>query len=193
MNNNSKVYSSIFGKFLAGLAILMTLFSMRSFARGFDSINTRQPADFKTKEIDLNGLDYYRGLMLTAFYVSGRQAGFGTVGSIPRIRRILRTAGPFEIRGNGDHIQIPSLSVKPVGIAQYNYIIFVVHSPYLDEVALRNLDGTIPVGQEGIDFTKTGDSSPFNHRDIFFMPKDSVGSGSEKGIARITLRPRIIR
>ncbi len=140
----------------------------------------------------LKGLDTYRGLYATIFFVSGREAGLGIAGSRPRIRQVMKIEGPFEIHGNGELVTIPATAVSRVGAFQFNYVMIVVHSPYIEKVAIRNLDGTVPDGQGKVDTTITDDSSPFNYRDLFVLKKFEI-SGAEKTGAIVQLVPHSIR
>ena len=139
----------------------------------------------------LKGLDTYRGLYATIFYVSGREAGIGLVGSRPRIRHVMKVEGPFEIHGNGELVSIPATGVARVGALQFNYVMIVVHSPYIEKVSIRNLDGSIPEGQGRVDTSIIDDSSPFNHKDLFVLKKFQI-MGSEKVGNIIQLIPHTI-
>ena len=75
-----------------------------------------------------------------------------------------------------------------------------MHSPYLDAVGVRNLDGTIPNGQENIITSnlirniQEGDANnPFNHKQDFFLNNYSIMRNAvDKSFAEIKLKPLII-
>lgn len=171
-------------KTLTGI-MLSLLLSTSVWAGGITNVNS----------IKISGLDHFRGLMLSVFYVNARPAGFGTQGSQPRVRDILKIAGPFEIHGNGEAVTIPSTAVVAEGYKIFNYAYFVVHSPYLDEVGIRNVDGSIPPGQKLQRVSVTGDdNNPFNHRYVFFASRLDLHREADKstGVVNLNVNPKLI-
>ncbi|HAZ14818.1 MAG: hypothetical protein A2X86_22155 [Bdellovibrionales bacterium GWA2_49_15] len=178
---------SLIGFLALGLLLLVGKVS----AAPGDRIVTGRGALESINTFHLKGLDTYRGLYATVFFVSGREAGLGLAGSRPRIRQVMKIEGPFEIHGGGELVSIPATAVARIGALQFNYVMIVVHSPYIEKIAIRNLDGSIPEGQGKVDTSITDDSSPFNHKDLFILKKFQVTS-AEKAGKIIQLMPHTI-
>ncbi|MBI2522289.1 MAG: hypothetical protein HYV97_17855 [Bdellovibrio sp.] len=173
------------------LALSLLLLVGKVSAAPGDRIVTGRGALENINTFHLKGLDTYRGLYATVFFVSGREAGLGIAGSRPRIRQVMKIEGPFEVHGNGELVSIPTTAVARVGALQFNYVMIVVHSPYIEKVAIRNLDGSIPQGQGKVDTSIIDDSSPFNHKDLFILKKFEI-MGNEKTGKIIHLIPHTI-
>jgi hypothetical protein len=150
----------------------------------------------RINDIKISGLDHFRGQLLTAFYTNARPSGLGTAGSQPRVREVLKIAGPFEIHGNGETVNIPKTTVTVEGYKTFNYIYFVVHSPYLDEVGIRNIDGTIPAGQnlQRANAPREDSNNPFNHSYVFFASQLDLSSEADKstGFINLTVNPKLV-
>ena len=132
--------------------------------------------------IRITGLDNYRGLMMTVFYTSSRKPFLDNPAARPWVRSVLHISKPLEIHGNGKDILIPEANFMVAGFQKFNYVIAVVHSPYLDVVALKNKYGRQPLGQTHLDLSGEGSSSPFNYKDYFSidiadMDRDDKGAG----------------
>ena len=117
---------------------------------------------------NLEGLNRFIGKAVTVFYVSGRAAGFSAPGSRPRIRSVLAKSGKINIYSLGT-VQVPSKSFFEYGWVKYNYLQIVVHSSSQNNVAIQNLDGSIPEGQSNI-----GSASAFNQHKSYFIPRSKV-------------------
>ncbi|MEI8348304.1 MAG: hypothetical protein WCG27_12615, partial [Pseudomonadota bacterium] len=83
------------------------------------------------------------------FYVSGRPPTFGTPGVRLQVQQVL----PNSVGGNGPvrvlidaqgNTTIPATVVAEIGLSNFNYIVFVAHSPTQVRVVLKNVDGTFP-------------------------------------------------
>jgi|GEM_PF-5056956 len=174
---------------------LLTIFTVTLMFMGEESLaqtaGQSKPRGEIIGEFQVAGLDYYRGLQMTLFYVSAREASIRTAGARPRVRQVLKVEGPFDIVGNGTRISIPDTIVQRQGVIACNYVLVVVHSPYLDKAGIRNLDGSIPEGQNGLDTSLTDDRSPFNHKDFFSIQKIDL-TGDNKSTKVITLKPNLI-
>ena len=120
----------------------------------------------------LEGLKRFAGKAVTVFYVSGRAAGFSAPGSRPRIRSVLAKSGKISISSQGT-AQVPSKSFIEYGWVKYNYLQIVVHASSQNNVAIKNLDGSIPEGQSNI-----GSSSAFNQHKSYFVPRSKVTGSS---------------
>jgi hypothetical protein len=169
---------------LLALVILTTCLGLNAWAGGVTKVN----------EVRLHGLDEFRGLMLSAFYVSGRPAALGTLGSRPQLREVLKIAGPFEIHGQNTPVIVPKTDIIADGFRTYNFIVFVVHSPYLEVVAIRNLDGKIPTGLEHLDLSGKDEMSPFNHKYDFSINKQTLTSEADKstGVVNLVIKPKLV-
>lgn len=94
----------------------------------------------------------YAGHNLTIFYVSGRRAFISLAGSKPHIRKVFKISGPFKIKAGSNsktaYAKIPETEFMTDRWENFNYIVCVVHSRENEVVALKNVNGMIPEGQE---------------------------------------------
>jgi hypothetical protein len=124
----------------------------------------------RTREMHISGLDYYHGSSMTVLFVSAREAGFGMSGSRPRVRKVLSTLRNISINKNEISITVPSTFVPRNGFSAYNYIILVVHNMYNTKFIFKNLDGTIPLGQDIVDLN----TEQFKHNEVFTLSKSNA-------------------
>ena len=166
-------------KFISFLFITVMLSFNFSFAAGpMSTVGER------TKTMEVRGLDYYKGTFLTVLFVSARQAGFGTAGSRPRVRKVLQTIRNLHIEKGDISVKVPSAFVPRTGFSTYNYIIFAVHNVYNEKFILRNLDGSLPLGQDLTDLSE----DQFKSKEIFSISKaKAMGLGNP---IRLEFSPR---
>lgn len=74
----------------------------------------------------LTGLDEYRGLNVSLYYVSGRPAGLGTVGQEIHANKVLFGPQRFAVPANGS-VSVPKVEVPRDGFTTFNFLIIVVH------------------------------------------------------------------
>ncbi len=138
----------------------------------------------RSREMHISGLDYYHGRMMTVLFVSAREAGFGMSGSRPRVRKVLSTLRNLPVTKNDISVTVPSAFVPRNGFSAYNYIILVVHNMYNTKFIFKNLDGTMPLGQDIIDL----DPDQLKHNEIFTLSRsDALNLGNP---IKLNLNPR---
>lgn len=78
------------------------------------------------ESFSLAGLDEYRGMNVSLYYVSGRPAGLGTAGQEIHVNRVLLGPQRFSIPATGV-ISVPKVEVPRDGFTSFNFLIIVVH------------------------------------------------------------------
>ena len=140
------------------LTLSLFALSTLSFASGNVSV----------KSFTVEGLKRYAGKVATVFYVSGRSTGFSVPGARPRIRKVLKKVGPLTIKSTGE-ISVPSTSLIETGWEKYNFVGVIVHEKSQRNVAIKNLDGSVPAGQ-----SNTSDSGSYKQIKSYFVPKMKI-------------------
>jgi len=85
---------------------------------------------------------------------------------------------------NDISVTVPSAFVPRNGFSAYNYIILVVHNMYNTKFIFKNLDGTMPLGQDIIDL----DPDQLKHNEIFTLSRsDALNLGNP---IKLNLNPR---
>ena len=137
------------------LLFLLTIFSDSSFSAGLTRV----------KKIKISGLERYQGKMVTAFYISARAPGFSTPGSRPRVREVLKKVGPVSINSSGK-VTFPATNFVERGWTKYNMVQVMLHSSSNPAVAIKNIDGSVPVGQS---WASSNNPSLFRNKGSFFI------------------------
>jgi len=142
--------------------LLITLISAPSWASGLTGV----------KKIKISGLERHSGHMVSAFYVSARAPGFSTPGSRPRVREVLKKVGPVSINSSGN-VSFLGTSFVESGWTKYNFVQIVVHSSSTPNIAIKNIDGSIPTGQS---WASSGNPSIFKNEGSFLISRSSLES-----------------
>jgi hypothetical protein len=74
----------------------------------------------------LAGLDEYKGMNVSLYYVSGRPAGLGTAGQEIHANKVLLGPQKFSIPSSGV-VSVPKVEVPRDGFTSFNFLIVVVH------------------------------------------------------------------
>jgi len=144
------------------LIILTFALTTVSFASGRVSV----------RSFNIEGLNRYAGKSVSVFYVSGRSPGFSLPGARPRVRKVLKKSGPFNVSSAGK-VTVSGVNLMETGWERFNFLGVVVHEKSQAHVAIKNLDGSTPDGQT--DSTKPG---AFNNLKVYFAPKAKINSGT---------------
>ena len=124
------------------------------------------------RSFNIEAPNRYTGKSVSIFYVSGRSPGFSLPGARPRVRKVLKKSGPFNISSAGK-VTVTGVNLIETGWERFNFLGVVVHEKSQPHVAIKNLDGSTPEGQS--DSTKPG---AFNHLKMYFAPKTKINSGT---------------
>jgi len=143
------------------VSILIFALSTLSFASGNISV----------RSFNIEGLSRYSGKAVSVFYVSGRSPGFSMPGARPRIRKVLKKSGPFNI--NSGSVSVSGVNFVETGWEKFNFVGIVVHEKSQKHVALKNLDGSTPEGQD--DSSKPG---AFAQLKTYFLPKSKINGST---------------
>ena len=142
--------------------ILMFALSTLSYASGRISV----------RSFNIDGLNRYSGKAISVFYVSGRSPGFSLPGARPRVRKVLKKAGPFNVSSSGK-VTVSGVNLVETGWERFNFLGVVVHEKSQKHVAIKNLDGSTPEGQS--DSSKPG---AFNNLKIYLVPQAKINSAT---------------
>jgi hypothetical protein len=140
--------------------LTLSLFALSTLSFATGNVNVRS--------FTIEGLKRYAGKSATIFYVSGRSTGFSVPGARPRIRKVLKKVGPLSVKSSGE-VSVPSTGLVETGWEKYNFIGVIVHEKSQRNVALKNLDGSVPSGQ-----TNTSDSGSYKQIKSYFVPKMKI-------------------
>lgn len=77
------------------------------------------------KKVTVTGLEKYQGQSISLFYVSGKQATFGTAGQELETNKVL--FGPVTKVIDGNVLTFPKTKVPRDGFTAFNYLLAVVH------------------------------------------------------------------
>ena len=142
------------------LLLTFTFLTALSFAGG----------NVPVKSFTLSGLNQFSGKSASIFYISGRSPGFATANARPRVRVVLRQTTPLNI--NNGMVSVPSTILMESGWVKYNYIQVVIHEKSQKNVAIKNLDGSVPVGQQVIS------TDSFKQIKSFFIPRSQINGSN---------------
>lgn len=135
--------------------------------------------------IEVSGLEKYKNQNVELFYVSGRPAGFGTVGHVLHTHKVWAHSKELRIDGQGV-VEFPSSKVVNTHGVAFNYLLFVVYSKNQSKLRLINTNGTCPAMPEVYGFKsreeycKEGVSSEYgyleqSYRSVRLLKPDTDG------------------
>ena len=98
------------------------------------------------------------------------------MGTKGKIKKVFKRIGPFPISQSNNvdfgEISIPAVGFRTYEFAKFNYIYFVIHDSNQESVILRNVDGSIPDGQEEY----FNEDASFDFIDQFFISYPDIGN-----------------